>query len=204
MCMNLWCVCGSSLDISLNMNPVEPLHASFEIILVVYDSSVSDQRQTTLPNLLCIITGKGPLKAYYEGLIATMHLPHVRILTMWLTAEDYPRLLGCSDLGVSLHTSSSGLDLPMKVVDMFGAGLPVVAANFDCISELVKHRENGLVFKSSEELCSQLTELLSDFTTTQDGLHAQLRRSVMESRVHTWTSTWNSIAYPIVHNIISK
>jgi beta-1,4-mannosyltransferase len=54
----------------------------------------------------------------------------VRIETIWLDIEDYPLLIGSADIGISLHTSSSGLDLPMKIIDLFGCGTPVLAMEY--------------------------------------------------------------------------
>jgi beta-1,4-mannosyltransferase len=66
-----------------------------------------------------------------------------------LEIDDYPKIVAASDLGICLHYSSSGLDLPMKVVDMFSARLPCLAYNYLCINELVEKDVNGDVFENS-------------------------------------------------------
>ena len=38
--------------------------------------------------------GKGRLRRYYEGIIAEKNFNAVTIYTLWLSAEDYPLLLG--------------------------------------------------------------------------------------------------------------
>lgn len=45
-----------------------------------------------------------------------------------------------------------GLDLPMKIVDMRGVGLPSLAFDFQALPELVLPNITGELFKTTEEL----------------------------------------------------
>ncbi|KAL8174833.1 UNVERIFIED_CONTAM: mannosyltransferase [Gekko kuhli] len=162
-----------------------------------YERYVSDGMK--LPPLVCVITGKGPLKEYYSKLMATMRFRHIQICTPWLEAEDYPLLLGSADLGVCLHKSSSGLDLPMKVVDMFGCCLPVCAVHFQCLHELVKHEVNGLVFRDSSELAEQLKMLFWEFPTAEGKLNL-FRRNLRTAKELRWDECWEKTVLPLFRN----
>lgn len=151
-----------------------------------------------LPELLVVITGKGPQQAQYirkiESLEKDDELEMVKITTAWLPRPAYAMLLASADLGISLHKSSSGVDLPMKVVDMFGAGLPVVGYGlYESWPELVKEGVNGRSFGDSKELESILVQLLGD-----DGSKlASLRSEVSKESQHDWNTEWDSVASKI-------
>ncbi|XP_066913901.1 chitobiosyldiphosphodolichol beta-mannosyltransferase-like [Clytia hemisphaerica] len=151
---------------------------------------------SALPNLVCIITGKGPQKEFYKSKINKLNFQNIAIITPWLEADDYPTVVGSGDLGICLHLSSSGLDLPMKVVDMFGCCLPVCAVAFPCLDELVKHTKNGLIFSDSTELFEQMMELLS----CSDEKLLEMKRHLQENFLkERWHENWKNVMFPIIN-----
>ncbi|KAJ9055387.1 mannosyltransferase [Entomophthora muscae] len=146
--------------------------------------------------LAVVITGKGPDRAKFEETLAELQMEHVKIILAWLPLELYPRLLGSADLGVSLHASSSGLDLPMKVVDMLGTGLPICALDFNCMGELVSNNENGLLFSSAAELTAHLEYL---FAGRNAAAHLEnLRRGAAKFGDIRWQPHWEANFKPLV------
>jgi beta-1,4-mannosyltransferase len=146
------------------------------------------------PELLILITGRGPLRDQYEEEIRKLALRRVRLRTLWLAAEDYALLLGCADLGVSCHRSASGIDLPMKIADLFGAGVPVCALDYGpVLAEQVHHGANGLLFADAEQLAAQLYELFEGFPD-HTPLLDRLRDQVRSQRRISWRDGWNTEA----------
>lgn len=146
------------------------------------------------PDLVIIITGKGPEREMYEQKINTLALKHVAFRTVWLDIADYPLALASAHLGVCLHTSSSGLDLPMKVLDMFGASLPVAAVRYEVVEELIEDGVNGVLFSDAEELCKLLQKLLS---RKNKYILTALRAGAEKAGELTWNDHWNEHAKPL-------
>ncbi|KAG5302340.1 beta-1,4-mannosyltransferase [Histoplasma ohiense] len=158
-------------------------------------SAMASTKNLGLPRLGVIITGKGPQQQMYLSRIAKLRaqgkLENVKIKTAWLSLEEYAQLLASVSLGVCLHTSSSGVDLPMKVVDMFGAGLPVVGWNkYEAWPELVSQGVNGLGFGSTDELVTHLVDL---FGGTEEKLSI-LRQGALQESERRWDDEWDPVA----------
>jgi beta-1,4-mannosyltransferase len=164
--------------------------------LLAYDRNASAEnflRPGTAPSILVVITGKGPLRDGYMERIETLEFQNVIVESVWLKSEDYPKMIACADLGVCLHTSSSGMDLPMKVVDLFGVGVPVAAVRYSSIGELVKHRENGVLFDKDEDLAAVLIELLDP----KKHQLKTLKSGAMRETENTWDDNWDKVAAPV-------
>ncbi|KAI4244614.1 MAG: hypothetical protein LQ352_006754 [Teloschistes flavicans] len=148
-----------------------------------------------IPEILAIITGKGPQKDAFLSRIKLLEkesrLGKVQLKTAWLSSEDYATLLASADLGVSLHTSSSGVDLPMKVVDMLGAGLPVAGwDNYEAWPELVHEGINGRGFRSSAGLSHVLVDLFGSATSDLQSL----RHGALLEGKRRWDDEWDPVA----------
>ena len=147
-----------------------------------------------LPPILLIVTGKGPLKQkFVQRVIELDFSPRVIVKTAWLTSEDYPKILAQADLGISLHTSSSGIDLPMKIVDFFGCGVPVISLSFPAINELVKDGDNGLIAKEStaDDLANLLEKVFTD-----DKLLSKLEDGALRDSKSRWDENWTTVLKP--------
>ena len=170
--------------------------------LEALDKRIHDEGSSL--KVVCMVTGKGPQKLHYLKKMSKLTLQNVAIQTTWLDPADYPKLLACADLGVSLHTSTSGMDLPMKVLDMFGCEVPVCAVKFECLSELVQDDVNGRIFESSQQLSELLWEQLSPLTDQPDaGNHAfgvldGYSKQLQGRRL--WSENWNANALPVITN----
>lgn len=178
---------------STSWTPDEDFSLLLAALLTYSQLATSTQRH--LPNILAVITGKGPQKEAFLTNIKTIadqgKLKKVHVRTAWLSADDYAKLLASADLGVSLHTSSSGVDLPMKVVDMLGVGLPVIGWNdFAAWPELIQDGINGRGFHTS----AALSKLLVDLFGQDSKQLKRLREGAMLEGGRRWDDEWDPVA----------
>jgi beta-1,4-mannosyltransferase len=154
-------------------------------------------RNRRFPDLVVLVTGDGERRAEFERRFAGLPARRVQLRARWLEPDDYPRVVGSADLGLCLHRSSSGLDIPMKIADLFGAGVPVLALDYGaCLAERVRHGDNGLLFSTAEQLADILFDLFESYPADQKRLE-RLRAGARKSSRPTWEEGWTREARPV-------
>ena len=134
--------------------------------------------------------------------VKSTNLRIFEIRSIWLKSDDYPKVLGSFDFGVCLHYSSSGYDLPMKVVDMFAAGLPVMAIQYPTIKELVDDQVNGFLFKDENHLSGLLFEQIKNYNEYGKSEQINLmRKNLISFNKLNWISQWKEVALPVIRKI---
>jgi beta-1,4-mannosyltransferase len=151
-------------------------------------------------DLVMLVTGDGARRAEFERRFAGLPARRVQLRTRWLEPEDYPRIVGAADLGLCLHRSSSGVDIPMKVADLFGVGVPVCALDYGaCLAERVRHGDNGLLFSTPRQLADLLFDLFEGYPD-EPSLLTRLRTGARRSARPTWEEGWAKEARPVLLN----
>lgn len=140
------------------------------------------------------LTGDGPLRAGLEPRIAELRKSGFDILTGFLPETQYRALIRSASLGLSLHRSTSGLDLAMKVVDFFAAAVPVCALDYGgALPEQIVEGETGFLFRSAEQLAAILTSVAAEPPKLN-----QLRENLRSSATVTWHDEWTRVVLPIL------
>jgi len=148
--------------------------------------------------LRLIVSGDGPLRAEWGARLRAMEGVAIRVETPDVAVTDYPSLLAASHLGLCVHRSSSGLDLPMKIVELQSVGVPVLAlADGAPLEEIAPPGCGVLRYKSAEELAGYLSAVLveqDDGADLLSSLTAQARSYTPDS----WDDNWTALIEPLL------
>ena len=150
------------------------------------------------PELIVLLTGRGPLRQTFEQRAARRSFKAIAVKTSWLEPEDYPTLIGMADLGLCLHQSSSGLDLPMKLADLRGAGVPVATYDYaPVLGEVMTTGREGITFRDPGDLAALLVAVASR-TISADSALARSRAWLAQNPPERWDAQWNATARKVL------
>jgi beta-1,4-mannosyltransferase len=147
-----------------------------------YDRSPGDQ----LPAAIVVITGAGPLRDQFDEHLRRYRWRRVTVRTAWLAPDDYPRALAAADVGLCLHRTIAGVDPPIKLADMRGAGLPA------CVLD-----EGG-----AHAFAERLVELLDGFPRA--AALERARAALAGAPSPTWFEAWPLTVAPVLERCVTK
>jgi beta-1,4-mannosyltransferase len=148
----------------------------------------------SIPSLAVFLTGRGPLRDTFEQRAARRSFKVIAVKMLWLEPADYPTLVGMATLGLCLHQSSSGLDLPMKLADLRGAGVPVATYDYaPVLGEVMTTGREGVTFRDPGELANVFVDVATRAMPPDSAL-AKSRAWLAENPPERWDAQWDGTA----------
>jgi beta-1,4-mannosyltransferase len=148
--------------------------------------------------LAVMLTGRGAVRESFEARAARRNFKAIAVRTLWLEPADYPKLIGMADLGLCLHQSSSGLDLPMKLADLRGADVPAAAYDYaPVLGEVMTPGQEGVTFRDPGDLAN-LFVTVANRSIAPDSALAKSRAWLALHPPERWDAQWDAAARPVL------
>jgi len=173
----------------------------FDLLLEALERAerqLSRANPTAGPQLIVFLTGRGALRESFEARAARRNFKAILVRTIWLEPAEYPALVGMADLGLCLHQSSSGLDLPMKLADLRGAGVPAAVYDYaPVIGEVMTTGQEGVSFRDPGDLANLLVAVATR-SLAPDAPLGRSRAWLTQHPAERWSAQWEAAARPVL------
>lgn len=166
--------------------------------LRIWDAALVARGEKAL-RALFVLTGVGERRLEVEGVLAATPFVCIALRTAWFEPDDYPLALATADLGLSLHRSANGADVPIKLAELLGCGVPLCALDSAGVRERIEDGVNGVLFSTAAGLAAALDALLGTFPDAP--ALGRLRAAVGAHPPEPWESCWNRLARPLFERL---
>ena len=104
-----------------------------------------------------------------------------------------------ADLGLCLHQSSSGLDLPMKLADLRGAGVPVAVYDYaPVLGEVMTPGHEGVTFRDPGDLATLLVAVAHAIDRRRIRRWVEAAPGSRQNPPERWDAQWDAAARPVL------
>jgi beta-1,4-mannosyltransferase len=145
-----------------------------------------------------LVSGNGPLRPEWGPRLRALGTGGLRVDTPDVAPEEYPHLLASGHIGLSLHRSSSGLDLPMKILELRAVGVPVLTLNDGSpLDEIAPPGCGVLQYETAQDLARHLYTAVSEEAGTT-GFVARLTAQARNHPPPPWDDRWAVVMAPLL------
>jgi len=157
---------------------------------------IADELRRSIPNLLFLFVGEGPERQQIEELTRQLDLNSViRFAGVVSCPEDFYALADAFLL------TSTYEGTPLTVLEAMGCGLPVVASDVGCVSEIINHGQEGFVVTSPDPMqyARYLQRVLQDITFSKNITTAALAKVHANYSASAMTRSVEAVYAHVLH-----